>query len=90
MKILGYDYRIERTVPVDEISCFGRMHARTQVIQVACDLTEAGYTSALLHEILEALNYHLELKLEHRAIMSLEAGLYQVLVENGVDLAPLG
>ena len=92
MKILGYDYRIERGVlsEPDQIDCVGWLHRRKQIIQVASDLTEAGYASALLHEILEALSYHLGLKLEHNIIMSLEAALFQVLMANGVDLSPLG
>jgi len=90
LKILGYDYRIEREVTADGINALARLHHREQIIQVASDLTEKGYASALLHEVLEALNYHLELGLEHRVIMSLEAALFQVLVDNGVDLLPLG
>lgn len=90
MKILGYNYRIERGVRVDEMDAYGRIDRRRQIITVASDLAEDGHASTLLHEILEALNYHLELKLEHRAIMSLEAGLFQVLTDNGVDLSPLG
>lgn len=89
IKILGYDYCIKRDATVDEIGASGRLHGRDQVIQIASDLSEEGYISALLHEILEALNWHLELELEHRIIMSLEATLFQVLVANGVDLSPL-
>lgn len=90
MKILGYNYRIKHEAMADEINASGRLHGRLQVIQVASDLVEEGYTSALLHEILEAINWHLELGLEHNVIMSLEAALFQVLVDNGVDLSPLG
>lgn len=90
MKILGYNYRVVRGATVAEMDAHGRQHPRTQVLQVASDLTDEGYASTLLHEVLEALNYHLGLKLEHKVIMSLEAGLFQVLVDNGVDLSPLG
>lgn len=38
--------------------------------------------SSLIHEILEALDYHYELKLEHRTISILETALYQVLKDN--------
>lgn len=38
--------------------------------------------SVLLHEIIEALNYRLELELEHRKITSLEGGLIQVIRDN--------
>lgn len=43
----------------------------------------------MLHEVLEALNYHLNLGLAHPAIQALEGGLYQVLTQNGVSLKPL-
>lgn len=90
MKILGYTYRIKRGSTVGEIDCCGRMHSRKQVIQIASDLTEEGEASALLHEVLEALNYHLQFGLDHKVLMALEAALFQVLTDNGVDLSPLG
>ncbi len=43
----------------------------------------------MLHEILEVLDERMELGMEHRVIQSLEAGLYQVLNDAGVDLSPL-
>ena len=43
----------------------------------------------MLHEIIEAINYHLELEMEHNVRMGLEAALFQVLTANGVDLSPL-
>ena len=45
--------------------------------------------STTLHEVLEAIDWRLDLKLKHETIMRLEAGLYQVLTQNGVDLSPL-
>ena len=74
---------------VEEIDASARLLTRKQVIQLASDLAEENAISTLLHEILEALNFHLALKLEHKIIMALEAGLFQVLVDNGVDLSPL-
>lgn len=38
--------------------------------------------TTLIHEILEAINYKNELKLNHHQIMSLEHNLYQVLKDN--------
>ena len=38
--------------------------------------------SVLVHEIVEALNWRLELKLKHRQISALDAGLTQVLRDN--------
>lgn len=39
--------------------------------------------SVLIHEILEALNWHMEMELPHSKITQLEAGLFQVMKENG-------
>jgi len=56
-----------------------------QHIRLSDDLGEDMRDSTLLHEIIEALNYHLELKLEHNQITSLEAGLYQTLKDNNLE-----
>lgn len=89
MKILGYNYTIDRAGNADDLQAFADFRSKTQVIRVASDLFQEQAESTLLHEVIEALNFHLELKLEHPAIMRLEAGLYQVLADNGVDLSPL-
>ena len=89
MKILGYEYKIVDDGNADHMGAFGRMHAKTQTLQIAEDLHEEQIVSCILHEAIEALNYHLSWNLEHSVIMSLEASLYQVLSDNGVDLSPL-
>lgn len=68
------------------MGAFGRYHAKIQGIQIAGDLHEEQKVSTVLHEIIEALNYHLELGIEHKTISILEATLYQTLTENGIDL----
>ena len=88
VKILGYTYQVE-TVDSDAMDAMGRFQSRRQRIQIADDLAGDELLSTLLHEVIEALNYHLALNLRHAAIMALEAGLFQVLTENGVDLSPL-
>lgn len=89
MKILGYDYKVVSESNMDEAGAMGRCHPKSQRLQISSDIHEQQKVSSILHEIIEALNYHLELKLEHQSVMSLEASLYQVLTENGVDLSPL-
>ena len=89
MKILGYDYCIVKCDAPDWIGGFGRHHPKSQSIQIASEMHEQEAISTLLHEIIEALNYHLQLSLSHPTIMSLEAGLFQVLTDAGVDLSSL-
>lgn len=89
MKILGYNYRLIEDGDADMIGAFGRFHAAHLVLQIAEGLEQQQRVSSILHEILEALNYHLELGMPHNARMALEASLYQVFVDNNVDLSPL-
>jgi hypothetical protein len=89
IKILGYNYTIVEGGASEVIGAFGRFHPKSQTIQLAENLCDEQKLSTLLHEIIEAINYHFEMELDHRIIMSLEAGLYQVMVDNNVDLEPL-
>ena len=90
MKILGYIYEIELGSDSSRMGgYYGQCHHGKQVIQIANDLNRQQEDSTILHEIIEALKYHLGIKLEHGHIMAFEAGLYQALTENGVDLSPL-
>lgn len=89
MKILGYTYRVVEDADSDAIGAYGRHLAKKHIIQIASDLPTQQKESTVLHEIIEALSYYLELGLAHSVIMSLEASLYQVLTDNGVSLAPL-
>jgi predicted nucleotide-binding protein (sugar kinase/HSP70/actin superfamily) len=89
MNILGYNYTVTADIDEDTMGAYGRFHSKDLRLQIASDLCIQQKKSAVLHEVLEALNYHLGMGLEHKIIDNLEAGLYQVLTENGVDLVPL-
>lgn len=89
MRILGHTYRVDRSRTVKEIGASGRCLGASQVLQVASDLTGGLPISVLLHEAAEAIDYHLGLQIAHSSISGLVTGLYQVLVDNGVDLRPL-
>jgi len=67
----------------------GRACIGKQVIIIDPLQCKQAQESSVLHEMIEALNYHLDLKLQHETIMQLEAGLYQCLKDNGVDLSSL-
>ncbi len=86
---MGYEYKLVSDSTLDKIGAMGRLISKDQCIQIASDIHEQQKISSVLHEVLEALNYHLELKLDHPTIMSLESVLYQTLTDNGVDLTPL-
>lgn len=89
MNILGYDYEVDIASKEEDIGSMGRMHGQSLVIQIANDLVIQQQQSTLIHEIIEVINFHLQLRLRHDVISALETGLYQTLVSNGVDLSPL-
>jgi len=90
LKILGYSYALDLSKKLRGLGGnVGNCDMDNKIMQVANDVDSDMMTSTLLHEIIEALNYHLELKLEHGQIMGLEAGLYQALSENGASLSGL-
>lgn len=60
-----------------------------KLLQVSNDVDVDVRNSTLMHEIMEAINYHLEIELTERQIKQLEVGLHQVLNEGGVNLNPL-
>jgi hypothetical protein len=45
--------------------------------------------STMIHEILEAINVQLELKLTHRQISCLETGIYGTFKGMGINMKPL-
>jgi hypothetical protein len=91
IKILGYDYEV-RYSPAPEdggLKDAGSMYSGKQIIFIEQTQCAQAQASTLLHEIIEALNYHLEMELNHDTICGLEAGLYTVLRDNGVDISGL-
>ena len=89
MKIYGYEYAVKRDENTDDMGAFGDFRVKNQTIRIANDLCDEQVMSTLIHEILEAINYHNQLKLDHANIMVLEVGIYETLKANGVDLSPL-
>jgi hypothetical protein len=91
IKILGYNYEIRYSIPADEggMSEAGRLFTGKQIITIDPRANQQSKESTLLHEIIEALDYHLELGLNHQTIMSLETGLYTVLIDGGVNISGL-
>lgn len=90
LKILGYGYSLDLSKNSDGMGGnIGLTHFDHKYLQIANDLDQDMKNSTLIHELIEALNYHLELNLQHPQIMALEVGLHQVLNDNGVDLSVL-
>ena len=81
VRILGIDYAVS-VYPSKQRDSFGLCRHDTCAIEISDSNSEQYARSVLLHEILEALNYRLELGLEHDKITILEAGLIQIIRDN--------
>ena len=81
LKVLGLDYEV-KLIEGDEAHYFGTHDGNTQIIRLNANKHKDQVASTLLHEIIEAINMHLDLGLSHPQISALEIGLYQVLKEN--------
>ena len=86
IRIMGHVYELEE---VERLGVMGRNSTEFLLIQLESSMPESQKLSTTLHEVLEALNKHNEWDLGHTLICSIEAGLFQVFSDNGVDLSPL-
>ena len=83
IRILGIDY-IVLSVDTEEDSCgAGQVNNTRCVIKISKNLNNDQHAvCVLLHEIIEALKYRLELPLEHPTITALESSLFQIFKDN--------
>lgn len=83
LKILGHEYQLRRKyrslVECDSVAqvCF-----YTANIEIEDAYPQARQEEGLLHEIIEIINFHLALKLDHDKMTALSEGLYQVFKDN--------
>ena len=87
INILGRDFRVEEFGPSpmtraagDDDTC-GCMVNAMSTIYIDPNQEIQSKESTLLHEVIEAVNSMLELKLEHTQICSLETGIYSAIRE---------
>lgn len=86
IKILAHTYNIEMAPNMFlESNSMGTCCSNLLKIKIASCTPESQQADTLLHEIIEALNYQLELSLEHNVIASLTAGLLAVIRDNSID-----
>jgi hypothetical protein len=89
LNILGHDYCVDFSRTQDDIGLAGICYPGDQLIEISNDIPNDSKASTLIHEIIEAINYHLELNLDHSKICGLEIGIFQALKDSGVDLTPM-
>ena len=89
MKILGHEIGLDDVGTMDDIGAFGKYHPRPMKIQIAADVAPSQRESTVIHEVLEVINQLMVLDLPHDVLSRLEAGLYSVISDNGIDISPL-
>lgn len=95
INIVGFLVKIDHSKTTEELTkdsddpkegyiTIGMFDPNTHTIFVAKDLDQEKKISTLIHEILEALNYYLDLKLRHSKIEDLEWGLFSLFTGNNL------
>lgn len=89
LKILGHEYSViqDPNLYFDETNC-AIIHLGKCEIRISTQHPTSRQEEGLIHEIVEALNYHFQLKLEHDKLSQIGEGLYQVLKDNGLLKIP--
>jgi hypothetical protein len=88
MKILGYTYKL-KLKPTKKLQNRGYFEGESQTISIGSDMNRQAQEATVLHEVIHALDFMLAIDLSEEQVRQLEHGLYQVLTDNGVSLAPL-
>ena len=78
-----YQVKIDQTLAITREK-LGEYVPFYQEIVIASGAPEDQQNETLLHEIIEAVNNHCELRLEHHQIQTLSFQLHQVLKDNGL------
>lgn len=83
IKILGHEYDVAfDDLPLKENNQSGYFASASSRIHIDNTQSQSRQQECFLHEVIEAINYHLELKLEHPQISALSEALYCVMKEN--------
>ena len=79
IKVSGQTYSIDI---IDSLADCGSTTFNTQKILINGNQNDSRKQTALVHEVLEILNETYDLNLPHQTIQTLEAGIYQIIVDN--------
>lgn len=83
LNILGKTFKVSvQEIGSDQEEVSGLCRPAMQEILINERLPQEAQETTLIHEIIEAINEFMELKLKHPQITSLETGIYQVLKDN--------
>lgn len=79
IKIAGHHFTVDY---VDGLADSGSTDTALNKILINKNLSKSNQESTILHEIIEAVNFIYDLKLEHQTIQTIEAALYQIYKDN--------
>jgi hypothetical protein len=84
VRVLGYEYTVKRSPPIDigGMDQAGRAMILRQLMFVDPTQSKQSQDSTILHEAIEAMNYHLAFDMPHDVIMGMESGMYQFIKDN--------
>lgn len=84
LKIGGRTYQIiiRNRSKDDGVNAVASANSFFQKIFIDSDFLQEGKESALIHEIMESINGHNDLRMEHQSLQTLSEQLYQVLKDN--------
>lgn len=82
VKILGHEYKVFHENIGFKEGTSAIINVASLEIRICNSYPESRQREGLIHEIIEALDYHLNLKLPHSKIIQLGEAFYQVLKEN--------
>ena len=86
MKILGHEYTVTQDkLMMDERRSVGTCCPATLTIKVYANSPKSRKEEALLHEIFEAIAYHLDIEnkeFDHQVLSSISEAFYQVIKDN--------
>jgi hypothetical protein len=88
LKILGHQYSIRLADPgvFDDL---GRVNHGALIIQLRKDMNDDAKLSTLIHEIVHSIDFQLSTDMDEKNVCRMATGIYQVFVDNGIDLSPL-
>lgn len=86
LKVLAHIYTISETVePQLGRGTSGLCCANLLKIELDSSVPKSRKEEAFLHEIIEALKFHLDIKIEHEDLSALSEGIYTVIRDNGLN-----
>ena len=84
VNVLGRRHNIQR-LPWKQHEDYGSYEPKSGDIVICKDCDDDRAEEALMHEVIEVINEHCDLRLKHQTISTLSAVLYHTIVDNQLE-----